>query len=216
MEFLPRITPQISASIVKRDKGYTEETCHWIHGFSTGHKFHGLVIPKKSKAAHYRNPKQAYKISKPITLLPQMRRTLQQQYLMEKSLWLKSSMSSSCPCWTTKKIQVHHPTQWQKQDKKTKTVIGMGKRHDGLYFITNRQPSSPTQVSLTRLGHTSHQRLKSIISLLLNSFTPELVCDQCVFRKQSKLPFSRSFISTTMCFQLLHLDIWGKFHITWS
>ena len=64
-----------------------------------------------------------------------------------------------------------------------------------------------------RLGHTSDVVLKHIPSLNLSSICDN-DCPVCPSAKQTMLAFPKtnnSYAST--CFHLLHLDLWGPYHV---
>lgn len=107
------------------------------------------------------------------------------------------------------------------QDADTKKTIGLGKQFDGLYYLKSSQnPHFSHSVNSTsslwhqRLGHPSSAPLQE-----LSKNTPEIffdsqhVCDVCPLAKQTRLPFSRSFISSVEPFDLIHCDIWGPHRV---
>ncbi|CAA3022790.1 uncharacterized protein LOC111406837 [Olea europaea subsp. europaea] len=103
------------------------------------------------------------------------------------------------------------------QDVDMKSMIGLGKQYNGLYYLSSHQnphlaPHANNVSSLwyQRLGHpstTPHQVLsKSILEI---SFDNKHVCEVCPLAKQTRLPFPSSSISSFAPFDLLHSDIWG-------
>lgn len=45
-----------------------------------------------------------------------------------------------------------------------------------------------------------------------NFGTHDRFCDSCTRAKQHRLPFPISFSKTENCFELIHIDIWGRYH----
>jgi hypothetical protein len=117
------------------------------------------------------------------------------------------------------------------QDLATRRMIGLGKQHNGLYYLvalatkqhtskqtpTINQPTcnlitSSTNLWHNRLGHTSPSRLRFIAQNFLNfSIQSNNTCHVCPLAKQSRLPFHSSVISSTKPFALIHCDIWGPY-----
>lgn len=62
-----------------------------------------------------------------------------------------------------------------------------------------------------RLGHPSSKVLSK--SQFVGPVGNEHVCDVCHIAKQTRMPFTQSSITTERCFELLHMDIWGPYHI---
>ena len=113
-----------------------------------------------------------------------------------------------------------HPDFCVLQDLATKKVIGIGKHHNGLYYLSQNtavQPPPVTHnVSVThdlwhrRLGHPStapSQFLEKSTSGITFDFNSH--CDVCPMAKQTRLSFPLSSISTSAPFDLIHCDIWG-------
>lgn len=107
------------------------------------------------------------------------------------------------------------------QDLASKTLIGMGRHQNGLYFLEPIQGMA-LKVSKQldddlwhqRLGHTSDIKMNSIgfnSSIAKN----KIPCDSCIRAKQTRLPFPLSSIKTNSCFEMIHCDIWGR-HATAS
>lgn len=100
-----------------------------------------------------------------------------------------------------------------------KKTIGLGKVHDGLYFL---QPyhvllaASPPSFDTWnwQLGHLAQSRL-----VVLSKDFPFIIvlnnckCIVCPLAKQSRLPFYSSTNKTYAPFQLIHCDLWGQFSI---
>ncbi|CAL8990607.1 unnamed protein product [Prunus brigantina] len=109
------------------------------------------------------------------------------------------------------------PTFCVLQDLATGKMIGSGKQHGGLYYMSplqktpvTYQVSHPPHLWHMRLGHPSPSRLKLLSSFL--PFSPlsfDDNCSVCPMAKQTRLPFPLSSIKTHAPFNLLHCDIWG-------
>lgn len=99
-------------------------------------------------------------------------------------------------------------------------IFAMGRRHSGLYFLdTSASFASSTTLYGAhfdlwhwRLGHPVPSlffRLKTLDSKI--SFNNQCTCTICPLAKHSRLPFPSSIISTTTCFELIHMDVWGPY-----
>jgi hypothetical protein len=117
------------------------------------------------------------------------------------------------------------------QDLVTRRMIGLGKQHNGLYYLvalatkqnmtnpssTITQPTCHLTISSTnlrhnRLGHTSPSRLRFIAKFFKKfSIQSNTICSVCHLAKQSRLPFNPSVISSTKPFAMIHCDIWGPY-----
>ncbi|KAM1078563.1 hypothetical protein ACFX15_025113 [Malus domestica] len=107
------------------------------------------------------------------------------------------------------------------QDLETRTMIGWGRQHNGLYYLVDSKgrtsPTPPKVFSVTwhqRLGHPSPLRLQ-----LLAKHFPEISlsenkpCDIFPLAKQTRLSFGLSHINTKHAFELIHCDIWGPHRV---
>lgn len=93
----------------------------------------------------------------------------------------------------------------------------MGREKDGLYYL---EPLKQKEVAMEiwtkseirhkRLGHASYGVLKKI-QHLENINNNSQICDSCIRAKQSILPFPISFDKTSSFFELIHVDIWGRY-----
>ncbi|KAM2356612.1 hypothetical protein ACFX1X_005690 [Malus domestica] len=121
---------------------------------------------------------------------------------------------------------IFFPTFCILHDLATKKMIGLGKEHDGLYYlvpvkedvifrqnkvgVTAASVSTSANIWHQRLGHLSNgpaQFLSSSIPSI--SFNFDSHCDVCPIAKQTRLPFSLSSTSSSKPFELIHCDIWG-------
>ncbi|CAL2225396.1 unnamed protein product [Prunus armeniaca] len=117
-------------------------------------------------------------------------------------------------------------------DLATRKTIGLGKQHDGLYYLvallaetppntTHQNPAhrpscnhtvTTTDLWHRRLGHVSSSRLHFMSKHLLDfPFVSNNACHVCPLAKQSRLPFGTSSISSVKPFDLIHCDIWGPY-----
>ena len=112
------------------------------------------------------------------------------------------------------------------QDHLQGKMIGMGKRRGNLYIldpanlfpilgVCNNVSKKEHEVWHSRLGHPSYVRLNVLKNVLhfkqLLNETPH--CSICHLAKQKCLPFPNSNSVSISAFELLHLDIWGAFHL---
>ena len=105
------------------------------------------------------------------------------------------------------------------QDLAARTMIGVGKWRDDLYYLValaSTPPSSCFACNLfissnlwhRRLGHPSSTRLQFLADNSLKfNFDSSHKCDICPLAKQTRHPFPFSSISTSKCFSLIHCDI---------
>jgi len=105
------------------------------------------------------------------------------------------------------------------QDLATRTMMGVGKRRDNLYYLVmlaSTPPSTRFACNLIissdlwhrRLGHPSFNRLQFLADNLLKfNFDSSHKCDVYPLAKQTRHPFPSSSISTSKCFSLIHCDI---------
>lgn len=101
-------------------------------------------------------------------------------------------------------------------------TFATGKRHGDLYILEPSSftasaalPSSHFDLWHWRLGHPATSllpRLKALDSTI--SISEKCTCTVCPLAKQTRLPFLNSSITTKNCFELIHVDIWGPYHIS--
>ena len=113
------------------------------------------------------------------------------------------------------------------QDWFSNKTIGASRLHDGLFVLNpeigTSQHSQVTSSSIQslwhqHLGHLGHSHLKlffKFISYLNFPFQLEM-CETCPLAKQTHFPFSSSKRNSIALFDLIHYDIWDKFHVTSS
>jgi hypothetical protein len=107
------------------------------------------------------------------------------------------------------------------QDLRSKKMISLGTKRDGMYYFTNmrlawcQMAKSTSQLWHRWLGHLSNK----ILSFLSNNLF-EICCSDseqcfvCPLAKETRLPFLTTQISSTASFTLLHIDIWGGYRTT--
>ena len=123
-------------------------------------------------------------------------------------------------------------------------MIGMGKQHNGLYLLDLSSDSTNIAAVITsnsglhkhlyslssiknsnkdihvwhcRLGHPSLSRMNFLSSIVSNasySSNDAPTCTVCPLAKQKRLPFPNNNHLSLKSFDLLHIDIWGPYHVT--
>lgn len=112
------------------------------------------------------------------------------------------------------------------QDLFNGSPIQIGKEHNGLYTCVLNVDStdadivalnvclSPYNLWHRRLGHVSESVFKKIIGLNRICHNKNIHhCDICPKAKYTRLPFPDSSSRVDSPFALLHIDVWGPFHI---
>lgn len=105
------------------------------------------------------------------------------------------------------------------QGLQTKSLIGAGKCEGGLYLmdmLKERRKIMMTTMSTwhKRMGHASKEKLSNVDIFKSNLNKDSMFfCDSCAKAKHARTPFTRSFIKTSSCFELIHCDIWGGYRI---
>lgn len=114
------------------------------------------------------------------------------------------------------------------QDLATQRVLGIAWKTDALYRINELsfkeellRKSSISLNSTTvcnkpniwhcRLGHVSTEVLAHISNIDVNCNAT--FCTICPVAKQCRFPFGNSSIKTDFPFQMLHMDLWGPYHL---
>ena len=113
------------------------------------------------------------------------------------------------------------------QDLTQGLMIGKGRRQGNLYFIelgiahcnsiSSSSVMSKSDIWHFRLGHPSvvkiqllHNELQIPSSLSILSSH----CQICHLTKQRRLPFISNNHMSTNPFELVHIDVWGPFHVS--
>ena len=110
-------------------------------------------------------------------------------------------------------------------------MIGMGRHNGNLYVLDpanlfpilartsglcNNVSKTNHEIWHTHLSHPSYVRLnmlKNILNFEHVFFYHSPHCSICHLAKQKQLPFSISNFVSQCPFVLLHIDIWGVFHL---
>ena len=122
-------------------------------------------------------------------------------------------------------------------------MIGMGKQHNGLYLLDVSSDSTQVAAATVstsslqkhlyslssikhssnnfhvwhcRLGHPSLSRmsfLSSIVPNVSHSCNDTHTCIVCPLAKQKRLPFPNKNHLSSTSLDLLHVDIWGPYHV---
>ena len=108
------------------------------------------------------------------------------------------------------------------------SMIRKGNLHQNLYLLESSVPAHNTiahthtlaQISsdtwYQRLGHPSFNKIQQLAKTLeISSFQipQDHVCKVCPLAKQKRLSFPSSENIYSSAFELLHVDIWGPFHV---
>ncbi|KAL2232434.1 UNVERIFIED_CONTAM: Retrovirus-related Pol polyprotein from transposon RE1 [Sesamum indicum] len=118
------------------------------------------------------------------------------------------------------------------QDRRTEEVLAIGKQIGKLYYLDTLSFSLMNKASYSnsvseslllshvhdayelwhkRLGHPSANVLSHISSLNLNKSIEPPVCHVCPLAKQARTPFPSSTSTSSILFELVHVDIWGPY-----
>lgn len=73
----------------------------------------------------------------------------------------------------------------------------------------------PDLLEHNRLGNVPFVKMKGISSILV-AFAPKqpFLCPICPMARQTRLSFPERTTLTTKPFELLHIDLWGPYHVT--
>uniref|UniRef100_A0A2N9F8W6 Integrase catalytic domain-containing protein n=1 Tax=Fagus sylvatica TaxID=28930 RepID=A0A2N9F8W6_FAGSY len=95
-------------------------------------------------------------------------------------------------------------------------MIGMGREQNGLYLLEQSLDSShalPAPISC----HPSRSRMSSlshVMPTVSQDNSADFVCNICPLAKQKRLPFSNNNNLSSCPFDLVHVDIWGPYHVS--
>jgi len=122
------------------------------------------------------------------------------------------------------------------QDLTSGTLKGIGKESDGLYLMCS-QPYNDTDLSDSstagvhrvhvatktkedillwhkRLAHSSSISLNTLLGYKLDDCKSVVLdCNVCPLAKHTRHPFPHSTSTSNKVFELLHLDVWGPYHV---
>lgn len=102
------------------------------------------------------------------------------------------------------------------QDHLTKKEIGRGHKKGGLYFL---DVSTFVVAVITTSSTTWHARFGNPSSSALKCLAPVLGfnknscdhCEVCHLSKQTRFPFPLHTPTSSSLFELIHVDVWGKY-----
>ncbi|KAK3037894.1 hypothetical protein RJ639_032124 [Escallonia herrerae] len=108
------------------------------------------------------------------------------------------------------------------QDRTSKSPIGLGKMHRGVFMF---QPLSTATVAAVsefesyelwhrRMGHPSSQPLIHLPTVSVVSPSLKTICDVCCRAKHSQTVFPDSTSRAMDIFGLVHCDIWGPYRVS--
>lgn len=96
---------------------------------------------------------------------------------------------------------------------------GTGSEREGLYYLDQPRKETCNSVQTLasslwhqRLGHPSN-KVFQLFPFVKNKSCNTDKCLICPLAKQTRSPFPLSFISSKVCFDLIHVDIWGGYKI---
>jgi len=82
---------------------------------------------------------------------------------------------------------------------------------DAVFASTSFDCKQPNfDIVNARLGHTSTSKMQHVY-LCKHSLPTTFTCDVCIMAKMHRLPFTKSTITTSSPFQLIHMDVWGPY-----
>lgn len=108
------------------------------------------------------------------------------------------------------------------------SMIGKGNLHQNLYILESPAPAHHSVASThilshvssevwhQRLGHPSYNKIRVLsksLDISNSKIDHESVCKVCPLAKQKRLSFSSANNLSSSPFELLHLDVWGPFHV---
>ena len=107
------------------------------------------------------------------------------------------------------------------QDRFTRTLIGAGKKRDGVYVYRDVTMARGHKIKAAedktlwhrRLGHLAFGVLGNMhfVSGVLDNKEKFGGCDICFKSKQTCGVFSESFNKASVPFELIHVDLWGPY-----
>ncbi|CAL2232688.1 unnamed protein product [Prunus armeniaca] len=102
-------------------------------------------------------------------------------------------------------------------------MIGTGTEREGLYYHDTAKTAGCNSVSVVvpsssrlwhqRLGHLSNKSMRALSLSKNMKFCDIDDCLVCPLAKQTHRPFPLSSISSFAPFELIHVDIWGGYHV---
>jgi len=105
------------------------------------------------------------------------------------------------------------------QDLRSRKMIGMGTEKEGLYCLNystkgtcNAVHTNTNNLWHQHLGHPSN-KASSLFPFLANKTCISSTCSICPLAKLTRQPFPLSTTRSEFCFDLIHIDIWGGYHV---
>ena len=105
------------------------------------------------------------------------------------------------------------------QDLRPGKTIGTGTEKEGLYCLNLSRKATCNAVSTIsdnlwhqRLGHPS-TKTSSLFPFFFNKSCIPSSCSICPLAKLTRQPFPLSTTRSAACFDLIHIDIWGGYHV---
>ncbi|KAK3009525.1 hypothetical protein RJ639_014941 [Escallonia herrerae] len=108
------------------------------------------------------------------------------------------------------------------QDRTSKSSIGLGKMHRGVFVFQPLSTATVASVSESesyelwhrRMGHPSSQPLIHLPTVSVVSPSLKTICDVCCRAKHSRTVFPDSTSRAMDIFGLVHCDIWGPYRVS--
>ncbi|KAK2999074.1 hypothetical protein RJ639_024033 [Escallonia herrerae] len=108
------------------------------------------------------------------------------------------------------------------QDRTSKSPIGLGKMHRGVFVFQPLSTATVASVSESesyelwhrRMGHPSSQPLIHLPTVSVVSPSLKTICDVCCRAKHSRTVFPDSTSRAMDIFRLVHCDIWGPYRVS--
>ena len=106
------------------------------------------------------------------------------------------------------------------QDLHLRTLIGASERRDGLYYFRDFPRIGAMNIDGVssdlwhqHLGHPSYKVLRSLPFLVKSCIFSKKTCGLCHLAKQTRDKFPISDNKATKCFEIIHCNLWGKYHM---
>lgn len=106
---------------------------------------------------------------------------------------------------------------WYKKRIWTDSLGKVNNDKECMFYLQDSQVNSNAvtiDVWHSRLGHTPKDRILSVLNGFNHKIdlnTPLTICSICSLAKLKRQSFNNSCHNNTYAFDLLHLDVWGKF-----
>lgn len=135
----------------------------------------------------------------------------------------KCRLGAQCNCFShscTSSVKYHSTNDPLSSCLVTKSTHN--NENDAFVSVINMIPTSHLFHEVTsdllwhyRLGHVPFVKIKGISSIPVRFHSKQpFICDICLMARQTRLPFPSKSHNTTKIFELLHVDLWGLYHVT--